>query len=112
MFYVYILTSKIDASFYIGQTNDLAARLLRHNTGKENYTSRKLPWEILWSAEGESRSAAMKLERKLKNMKSRKGINEFISQNSGESSGSRGLGHEDARPFRPAFEPHHSPKTP
>jgi putative endonuclease len=31
MFYVYILQSKVDNSFYIGQTKDLDKRLVLHN---------------------------------------------------------------------------------
>jgi putative endonuclease len=79
-FFVYILISEIDGSFYIGQTNDINSRLQRHNSGSEKYTSKKIPWKIFWFTEVNSRSAAMKLERRLKNMKSRKRIMEFIEQ--------------------------------
>ncbi|MBS1539503.1 MAG: GIY-YIG nuclease family protein, partial [Bacteroidetes bacterium] len=34
-FYVYILQSDKDQSFYIGQTNNLDERLKRHNLGME-----------------------------------------------------------------------------
>jgi len=78
-FYVYILQSEKDQSFYIGQTNDLMERLRRHNRGLEKYTSKKMPWKIFWKAEVSSRGEAMKLEKKLKNLKSTKRMMEFVS---------------------------------
>ncbi|MBI1770197.1 MAG: GIY-YIG nuclease family protein [Bacteroidetes bacterium] len=79
-FYVYILQSEKDGSFYIGQTNDLIKRLARHNAGSEKYTSKKTPWKIFWNMKVDSRSAAMKLEKKLKNLKSSKRMMEFIQK--------------------------------
>ncbi|MEQ8424349.1 MAG: GIY-YIG nuclease family protein [Cyclobacteriaceae bacterium] len=79
-YWVYVLRSLKDDSFYIGQTNNLGTRLARHNSGTEKYTRTKAPWEIMWSVELESRSEAMRLERKLKNMKSRKRILDFIEK--------------------------------
>ncbi|MBY0434225.1 MAG: GIY-YIG nuclease family protein [Cyclobacteriaceae bacterium] len=77
-FFIYILQSEIDGSFYIGQTNNLDDRLKRHNAGLERYSRTKRPWKIFWSSQVESRAEAMKLERKLKNFKSRKRIIEFV----------------------------------
>jgi len=84
MFEVYILISDVDNSFYIGQTNDLRRRLVRHNAGREKYTSRKLPWKVFWSCEVKSRSEAVVLEKKLKNLKSRSRIINFIQQHKKE----------------------------
>lgn len=81
MFHVYILISEVDKSFYVGQTNDLVARLKRHNTGLEKYTRRKAPWKVFWSVQVSSRAEAMALERELKNLKSRKRMMEFIQKN-------------------------------
>jgi len=55
--------------FYIGQTRDLDERITRHNAGRENYTSKGIPWELVWCITKESRSEAIILERKLKNLK-------------------------------------------
>jgi putative endonuclease len=65
-FRVYILRSKLTGKFYTGQTNDLADRILRHNSGSESYTSSGVPWELVWSEMVESRSLAVALERKIK----------------------------------------------
>lgn len=71
MYYVYILKSKIDDSFYIGYTNNLDRRLEEHNEGKSRYTSKKTPWEIVYSEEFEEKSDAIKRELFLKKQKSR-----------------------------------------
>jgi len=81
IFYVYILQSEKDGSFYIGQSSNLNDRLIRHNSGTEKYTSKKMPWKLFWSIELPSRSEAMALERKLKNLKSRQRIVEFVNRN-------------------------------
>jgi putative endonuclease len=80
-FHVYIIVSEFDQSFYIGQTANLSDRLERHNGGLEKYTSKKRPWKLIWSSEVSSRSEAMKLERKIKNFKSRKRTQQFIEAN-------------------------------
>jgi putative endonuclease len=79
-FYVYILQSEKDGSFYFGQTNNLDDRLKRHNSGSEKYTSKKTPWRLFWYIKVDSRAEAMKLEKKLKNLKSTKRMMEFIDK--------------------------------
>ena len=78
MYFVYILESLKDGSFYFGQTQDLVSRLDRHNAGLEKYTRKKTPWKVLWCCTVPTRSEALKLERKLKNFKSRKRVLAFI----------------------------------
>ena len=47
MYYVYILQSvdKPD-KFYVGYTEDVRARLIKHNEGGSKYTSKYNPWTI------------------------------------------------------------------
>jgi len=68
-YFVYILYSDSLKRFYIGQTNDVRQRFKRHNSGTEKYTSKGVPWELVWFTSKESRSDAMILEKKLKNLK-------------------------------------------
>jgi putative endonuclease len=70
MFYVYILKSLKSSRYYKGQTNDLKSRIERHNKGLEKFTSKELPWELFYYVTTATRSEAMKLEKKLKNLKS------------------------------------------
>ena len=71
MFYVYILESIKDSSFYIGQTEDLEKRLNFHNQGLSKYTSRKIPWHIVYFEEYKTRTEALKRERFLKKQRNR-----------------------------------------
>lgn len=67
-FYVYILYSKSHNRFYIGQTNSIKDRLNRHNLGVEKSTNPYVPWKLIGYFEKQSRSEAMILEKKLKNL--------------------------------------------
>ena len=92
-YYVYILYSASADRYYIGQTNDIEDRLKRHNSGAERATHPYTPWEIIWYTEKPDRSAAMTLEKKLKNL-SRERIQNFIQKYSAEN---RGAGHDVAK---------------
>ena len=83
MFYVYILHSVSSDHYYIGHTNDVEKRLKEHNNPKENskFTSKHLPWELkLWFEVTQFREDAMKVERFIKNQKSREFIERIISE--------------------------------
>jgi len=77
---VYILYSKTHDSYYKGQTRDLCDRIKRHNLCQEKATKSGVPWELVWSTKKASRSEAIILERKLKNL-SRERIQKFIRSN-------------------------------
>ncbi len=48
MYYVYILQSKKDSSFYIGFTPDLRSRLAKHNKKQVTSTKDKVPWTLIY----------------------------------------------------------------
>ena len=85
-YFVYILYSARIDRYYIGQTNDLEGRFLRHNRGYERYTSTGVPWELIWKTTKPSRVEAIRLERKLKNL-SRRRLIVFIEKYLGEVEG-------------------------
>ncbi len=87
MYFVYILYSERLAKFYIGQTNNLTERLTRHNSGYEAFTSKGVPWILKWTTEKATRSEAMILEKKLKNL-SQKRLSAFINKYSSTVDGS------------------------
>jgi putative endonuclease len=80
MYYVYILCSETNSSYYKGQTSNLAIRLQEHNAGKEIATRRYRPWKLVWYTVKNTRSEALELERKLKNITSRKRLQAFIEK--------------------------------
>ncbi|KKS74624.1 excinuclease ABC subunit C [Candidatus Gottesmanbacteria bacterium RIFCSPLOWO2_02_FULL_42_29] len=48
MYYVYILQSLKDGSFYKGSTSDLKRRIKEHNSGKGFYTSQHHPYKLIY----------------------------------------------------------------
>ena len=76
-FSVYILYSFRIDSFYRGQTNDMTKRLIRHNSGYENFTKKGIPWILLWVTEKKTRKEALLLEKKIKNL-SREKLVDFM----------------------------------
>jgi putative endonuclease len=70
MNYVYILKCK-DETLYTGYTNDLKNRIKVHNSGKgAKYTRCRLPVELVYCEEYETKSEAMKREYFIKSLKS------------------------------------------
>ena len=67
-YYTYILFSPVYKKFYIGQTQNFSNRIAYHNSGRVKSTKAYLPWEKVLVLDKESRSAAMMLEKKLKNL--------------------------------------------
>ncbi|MGE5328699.1 MAG: GIY-YIG nuclease family protein [Deltaproteobacteria bacterium] len=80
MNYVYILKCK-DETLYTGYTNNLEKRLKVHNEGKgAKYTRARLPVELLYFEEYETKSEAMKREREIKKMKKSEKIKKLLSE--------------------------------
>ena len=76
-FTVYILFSESHKRHYIGQTMDINNRIQRHNAGFEKATAPYKPWVILWTTVKANRAEAMALEKKLKNLSTKRLI-QFI----------------------------------
>ncbi len=70
--YVYILRSEVDTEhFYVGRTNDLRARILRHNSGQVPHTSKWKPWQIKTFIAFANAQTAVAFERYLKSASGR-----------------------------------------
>ena len=71
-FSVYILYSQSLDKFYIGYTSDFSARFDFHNSLQNNiWTKNGKPWAVHLLIEKLGKSQALKIEKHLKNMKSR-----------------------------------------
>ncbi|MBT8191705.1 MAG: GIY-YIG nuclease family protein [Saprospiraceae bacterium] len=77
-YWVYILISKSSGRFYIGQTSNLDSRLNYHNSNRVKSTKNRGPWSFLFTIQVDSLKAALTLERKLKNLKSRKRLINWV----------------------------------
>jgi putative endonuclease len=71
MFYVYLIQSEVDSSFYIGYTSNLELRIKQHNKGESTYSRRKKPWKLVYSEELENKTSALKREKFLKKQKNK-----------------------------------------
>ena len=78
MYFIYIIQSYVDSSFYIGYTSYLDRRIQQHNKGLSKYTSTKKPWKLVYSEEFITKTEAIKKEKFLKNQKSRYFYNKLI----------------------------------
>jgi putative endonuclease len=77
-YYVYILKSLRDNSYYVGSTQDLNSRLERHNQGRSKYTKNKIPWDLEYSEEFQDRVSALRRENSIKRQKSREFIESLV----------------------------------
>ena len=65
--YVYVLQSEVDPSrHYTGLTDDIQARLKKHNTGGVPHTSKYRPWKLRTVTAFENRERAAAFEQYLK----------------------------------------------
>jgi putative endonuclease len=70
IYHVYILKACDVDRYYIGQTQNINNRLDFHNSGRVKNTKPYIPWKLFASKQCSTRSEAIKLETKLKNLKS------------------------------------------
>jgi putative endonuclease len=79
MFYIYILYSESFNRYYVGQCEDIAARLQRHNSRGVPSTKPYIPWEMVYTEVFLTRTEAMAREKEIKNKKSRNYIEYLIA---------------------------------
>ena len=65
---------------YIGSTDNIEARVNRHNKGKSKYTKGRRPWRLVYSEEYNTRREAMAREKILKSGQGRKWLDEILAK--------------------------------
>jgi putative endonuclease len=65
-FYVYILQSLMDATYYKGSSENPLERLNQHNFGLSKFTSGKRPWKLVYIEELPDKKTMLIREHKLK----------------------------------------------
>jgi putative endonuclease len=68
LYQVYVLQNPA-RRFYTGLSENVAARLVQHNSGISKWTKSRGPWTLVWSSDLLSLSEARKLENFLKRQK-------------------------------------------
>ena len=81
MFYCYIIYSEKLDKLYIGCTENIENRLAQHNAGLSDFTSKGIPWKLMYSEAFGSRTEAANRERAIKKKKSRRYIEYLIAAN-------------------------------
>ena len=66
MYYVYILQSQKDKSYYTGFTEDLKQRIEDHNWHTVDYSKNKAPFELVWFCSFKDKKKALDFEKYLK----------------------------------------------
>jgi putative endonuclease len=79
MVFVYILKSLKNGSYYVGQTNNVAKRLLRHYAGQSIYTKTRAPYTLIYSEGLKDRTEAMRREREIKSYKGGEAFKKLLS---------------------------------
>ena len=84
MYYIYVLYSESSGLFYIGYTNDYVRRLKEHNHQDQfnTFTSKHRPWLLKAVFECSMiEKEAIRIERFIKNQKSKKLLEQLIDPN-------------------------------
>ncbi|MDO8591262.1 MAG: GIY-YIG nuclease family protein [bacterium] len=87
MYFVYILQSQKNQSYYIGSTKNPEQRLVEHNNGKTKSLRSILPMFLLFKQGFETRVEAVRVEKKLKKWKNRELIERIIKEGVFKSTG-------------------------
>ena len=80
MFYIYIIYSESADKYYVGHTNDVERRIAEHNSNpRMTFTHKFRPWKLMAHFPvNENRGDAMRIEKKIKKLKSRKAIERLV----------------------------------
>ena len=74
MFFTYILFSVSNNEYYTGHTNSVDIRFGKHNAGEVISTKHGMPWTLITAFKFETRSEAMRVEKKIK----KRGIKRYL----------------------------------
>jgi len=78
-YFLYILQSQKDGSYYVGASENVETRLDQHNRGAGKSTRARRPWRLVYTEEHNTRSEAVRREREIKKQKNRFYIESIIS---------------------------------
>jgi putative endonuclease len=69
MYKLYVLQSEKTKRYYIGQTEDLNERFLKHNSGSVKSTKNGIPWSVVYTEDYDNRTDALIREKEIKKYK-------------------------------------------
>ena len=77
MFFVYILRNQKN-NLYIGSTENVLKRLIRHNNGGSVWTRKRGPWKLIYHEKFTTRAEAEKREKQIKSYKGGRALKKLI----------------------------------
>ncbi len=80
MFSVYVLASEVADRTYVGQTENVAERVRKHNKGLVRSTKAYRPWQLIHAEQYQTRAEAMQRERWLKSRAGRRFLAELLQR--------------------------------
>ncbi len=78
-FFVYVLKSKRDGNLFVGLTENVTERLLRHNAGRVTSMKARAPLDLIYQEQLKDRGAARKREKYLKSQAGRRTLNIILT---------------------------------
>ncbi|MEI7512465.1 MAG: GIY-YIG nuclease family protein [Candidatus Uhrbacteria bacterium] len=66
MHYAYILQSETSKTYHFGSTTNIIERIKTHNQGGSAYTSKHIPWKLIWYSAFLTKEKAEAFEKYLK----------------------------------------------
>jgi putative endonuclease len=72
MWFVYLIQSTVDKTYYVGYTEFLKKRIREHNQGKTKSIKNKIPYKLIYFEAYPNKTLARKRELELKNNSFRK----------------------------------------
>lgn len=82
MFYVYIITNKVEGTLYIGHTDNLVHRMWEHkNKVRKGFSAKYNLNQLVWYESFERREEALTCERRMKDWKRAWKIEKIVERN-------------------------------
>lgn len=82
VWFVYVIQSEIDATYYVGMSQNVQERLHQHNAGKSKYTSGHRPWKLIYMEEAGTSLNARKREKYFKSAAGKKHLQKLLIEGS------------------------------
>lgn len=82
VWFVYVIQSEIDATYYVGMSQNVQERLHQHNAGKSKYTSGHRPWKLIYMEEAGTSLDARRREKYFKSAAGKKHLLKLLIEGS------------------------------
>lgn len=80
MYFVYVIQSLTDKSWYIGYTSNLTCRLSQHNSGKSRYTNQHGQYKLVCYFAIPNKNDAKRYEKYLKSGWGRRSLKKMLGE--------------------------------